>query len=202
MGWMKEILERHGAYKKGLFILSSNALSDTYIQFSRISSQPALLRKVALVLAYKMRKEISETPNLVVSPAFGGLLLAHELAEEFKATNVFFEKYNGEFTLRRDFPDIVRNIEKEYGQIKAVFVEDVISTGGTVYKCITKFLEMFPKADVICVATPILRGDAEWLEDFKIVYVENMPERHFKSVDELPEELKHLTPEKPGSSYF
>ena len=68
-------------------------------------------------------ERISETPDLVIAPALGGILVAHEVAREAGVRGLFAERQDGVLKLRRGF-------QIEPGE-KAYVVEDVVTTGGS-----------------------------------------------------------------------
>jgi orotate phosphoribosyltransferase len=68
-------------------------------------------------------------PDVVVSPAMGGLLVGHEVARKLKLRHIFTEKNSaGELELRRGF-------QIAPGE-KAIVVDDVITKGGRVQETI------------------------------------------------------------------
>jgi orotate phosphoribosyltransferase len=60
---------------------------------------------------------------VIVAPALGGVLVAHEVARAFGVPGLFTERQDGKMTLRRGF-------SLEAGA-PVVVVEDVITTGGS-----------------------------------------------------------------------
>jgi orotate phosphoribosyltransferase len=66
--------------------------------------------------------------DFVIGPAIGGVLLAYEVAKQFKVRGIFAEKDGLGMKLRAGF-----QIEPDE---KAVVVEDVYTTGGSIQKVI------------------------------------------------------------------
>ena len=62
-------------------------------------------------------------PDLVIAPALGGILVAHEVARALGVRSLFAERQDGVLTLRRGF-------HIEPGE-RAYVVEDVVTTGGS-----------------------------------------------------------------------
>ncbi len=114
------VFERTGAILKGHFQLASGLHTDTYIQCSRVTEWPAEMESLCRDLASKWNgKKI----DVVVGPAYGGILPAYELARHLGARSVFCERgKEGSFELRRGF--------QVQGDLVLV-AEDVITTGGS-----------------------------------------------------------------------
>jgi orotate phosphoribosyltransferase len=108
-----------GAYLKGHFRLTSGLHSEEYLQCALVLQHPAIAEQLGRELAAKFEK-----PDMVVSPAVGGLIIGHEVARALGARFIFTERdAEGKMTLRRGFS--VRPGET------AVVIEDVITTGGS-----------------------------------------------------------------------
>ena len=97
----KEVLaayERTGGVLKGHFLLTSGRHSDTYMQSAKLFVHPDEAEKIVAALADKLAPY---KPDIVVSPAVGGIILGYELARQLGVTNIFAERENGNMTLRR-----------------------------------------------------------------------------------------------------
>jgi orotate phosphoribosyltransferase len=116
-----EALTAHGALLAGHFRLSSGRHSDRFIQKFRLLEDPALLEPFAQQLAARLR---AYAPTVVVTAAVGGIVLGYEVARSLGTRAIFVEKEAGTPALRRGFV-----LEK--GD-RAVVVEDVVTTGGSV----------------------------------------------------------------------
>jgi orotate phosphoribosyltransferase len=68
------------------------------------------------------------SPDVVVGPAVGGIILAYEVARQFGVSMAFTERENGKMKFRRDF---VLNREST-----VLIVEDVVTTGLSVQEVI------------------------------------------------------------------
>jgi orotate phosphoribosyltransferase len=114
-------LVRAGALLTGHFQLTSGRHSDRYVQCALLLSRPADAEAVCAALADRLA---DERPDLVVGPALGGVIVAHEVARRLGTPCYFTERKDGEMTLRRGFriPQGAR----------VVVVEDVVTTGGSV----------------------------------------------------------------------
>lgn len=106
-----------GAFLKGHFLLSSGLHSDRYLQCALVMAQPNAAESLGRELAVKC----VEKPNLVLSPAMGGLMIGHEVARALGARHYFTERVNGTMALRRGFA-----LKPEDN---VLVVEDVMTTG-------------------------------------------------------------------------
>ncbi len=116
-----ERYKKEGALLRGHFILSSGMHSEWYLQSALFLARPeeaeaALTTLGALLAPFK--------PDLVVSPAVGGIVAGQETARALGKRAFFAERAGGRFVLRRGF-------RIEPGE-RVVVVEDVVTTGGSV----------------------------------------------------------------------
>jgi len=110
--------EETGALLSGHFKLSSGLHSDRYLQCAKVLQWPARAQELGAALAEKLAPL---APNVIVSPALGGVVIGHEVARALGVRAIFAERADGAFSLRRGF-------ELAEGQ-RAVVVEDVVTTG-------------------------------------------------------------------------
>ena len=117
----KEILDifrKHQALLEGHFILSSGLHSDRYIQCALVLQHP----RIAEELCTELGPKVGELgASVVVAPALGGVIVAHEVARALGVRALFTERQNGVMMLRRGF-----RLEKDE---PVLVVEDVITTG-------------------------------------------------------------------------
>jgi orotate phosphoribosyltransferase len=118
-----ERLRESGALLEGHFLLSSGLHSDRYIQCARLLSHPEHAEYVGRELVLRYRSELQEPVDVVVGPALGGVIVAHEVARALSVRALFAEREAGALTLRRGFA-----LAK--GE-RVLVVEDVITTGGS-----------------------------------------------------------------------
>lgn len=155
----KEVLEcyeKTGGVLKGHFLLTSGRHSDTYMQSAKLFVHPEEAVKIVSALAEKLAPY---KPDMVVSPAVGGIILGYELSKQLGVTNIFAERENGEMTFRRGFA-----LEK--GK-RVVVAEDVVTTGGSVKEVI----ELCKKsgAEVVACASVVDRSNGK--VEFSVPYV-------------------------------
>jgi orotate phosphoribosyltransferase len=117
-----QIFKQSGALLEGHCRLSSGLHSDRYLQCALVLQNPKQATILGAALAARLRT-ISEMPDLVIAPALGGILVAHEAAREAGVRGFFAERQDTVLKLRRGF-------QIEPGE-KAWVVEDVVTTGGS-----------------------------------------------------------------------
>jgi orotate phosphoribosyltransferase len=115
--------KERAAVLEGHFLLSSGLHSPRYVQCARVLMEPALATRLCAGLAASLREVLPAPPSVVVAPALGGVLVAHEVARAFGVRGLFTERQDGGMVLRRGFA-------LEPGE-RVVVVEDVITTGGS-----------------------------------------------------------------------
>jgi orotate phosphoribosyltransferase len=116
-----DLMAELGALHRGHFLLSSGLHSDAYFQCARILQFPDLARELGAAIAAGFQ---TETYDVVVSPALGGILIGHEVARALGRRFIFTERQDGVMTLRRGF-------HLEQGD-KVLVVEDVVTRGTSV----------------------------------------------------------------------
>lgn len=109
--------KKAGALLEGHFLLSSGLHSPNYMQCALLLARPDVSERLGRALA-----DLFPTrPDLVVSPAMGGLIIGQEVARAYGTRHYFTERDAGTMTLRRGFS--IKPGEK------VVVVEDVVTTG-------------------------------------------------------------------------
>ncbi len=113
------LYRRTGAFLEGHFRLSSGLHSIGYLQSALVLQYPeeasSLGRRLATAVA-------AVEPNVVLSPAIGGLIIGHEVARALSARAIFAERSGGaELVLRRGFSVGAGD--------RVLVVEDVLTTG-------------------------------------------------------------------------
>ncbi|HEY3382338.1 MAG TPA: orotate phosphoribosyltransferase [Vicinamibacterales bacterium] len=115
-----DLFRRCSALLEGHFRLSSGLHSPGYLQCALVLQHPQHAATLGAALADHVREL---RPATVLSPALGGLIIAHEVARALGARAIFAEREDGALRLRRGFSFT----EAE----RVVVVEDVVTTGGS-----------------------------------------------------------------------
>ena len=120
-----KIYEETGGLLRGHFLLSSGLHSDTYLQSALVLQHPTYAEMLGRALAEHFA---DAHVQVVVGPALGGIIVAHEVARTLKVRALFTEREEGQMRLRRGF-------QIQRGE-RCVVVEDVITTGGSTQEVI------------------------------------------------------------------
>ena len=184
---IKNIFWDTGAIKEGHFLLTSGRHSQYYVQCAKIQQYPHYMEIMVKYLADKLSGEY----DLVVGPAMGGILLAYELARNYKLPAIFSERDRGKMVFRRDF--------QVNPSQRVLVAEDVITTGGSVKEVIE--LIHSSGAQVVDVASLVDRSAGE--ADFS-KYGAEFTSLIKMNIESYPSESCPLckqgsTPVKPGS---
>ncbi|MDR7485838.1 MAG: orotate phosphoribosyltransferase [Armatimonadota bacterium] len=111
---------RYGAVQEGHFLLSSGLHSGAYVQSALILQHPDEAEALGRALADLARPL---RPDLVIGPALGAVIVAHEVGRALRVRALFAERADGRLALRRGFAVAPGE--------RALIVEDVITTGGS-----------------------------------------------------------------------
>ena len=141
------LFTRCGALLEGHFQLSSGLHSEGYLQCALVLQHPDHAMALGGAVADRTRRW---TPDLVLSPALGGVVIGHEVARGLGVRSLFAERKDGALVLRRGF---------EIGAGDRVLViEDVVTTGGSTRE--TMAVVRDAGAQVVGAASIINRGDS------------------------------------------
>jgi len=114
------LYEKTGALLRGHFRLTSGLHSDTYLQSALVLQHPEHAAALGAALAAPFG---GDGVQVVVAPAIGGILVAHEVARALGARALFTERENGAMRLRRGFAIAPGE--------RCLVAEDVVTTGGS-----------------------------------------------------------------------
>jgi orotate phosphoribosyltransferase len=119
------LFEQTGAYLTGHFRLTSGLHSPNYLQSAIVLQHPAHAESLGREMAARILSLCGDAkPNVVVSPALGGMIIGHETARSLGVRFIFTERdADRKMALRRGFTLGPGDV--------AVVVEDVITTGGS-----------------------------------------------------------------------
>ena len=180
-----EIFELTGALLNGHFVLTSGRHSPTYFQCAKVLQYPEYLNLFSIMISDKFR---SMKPDVVISPAIGGIVLGTAVGTELDVRTIFAERKKEKMVVRRGF-EIKPNE-------KVLIIEDVITTGGSVSE-VMDFVEK-SGGNLIGVGVLVDRSNGTvhlHNNQFSIVRMDatSFPE------NEIPQELADLPVQKPGS---
>jgi orotate phosphoribosyltransferase len=118
-----DLFKECDALLQGHFKLTSGKHSEWYFEKIRLIEKPAALEKIVDLLAAKIRREVPDF-DYVVSPAYGaiaiGFLTALKLGKKF----AFSQRADEKMVLRSGFSGL--------DGARAVIVEDILTTGGSI----------------------------------------------------------------------
>jgi orotate phosphoribosyltransferase len=117
-----DLFRKSGALLEGHFRLTSGLHSDRYLQCALVLQNPQIAAALGADLAARL-SQLNSSPDFVIAPALGGILVAHEVARAAGVRGLFAERHDGILKLRRGF-------RIEPGE-KCYVVEDVVTTGGS-----------------------------------------------------------------------
>ena len=180
-----EILKKTNSLLEGHFILSSGLRSEKYLQCAQLMMYPELAEKVCKSLAEKINKSNIEF-DLVASPAIGGILVGYQVSKFLNVPNIFVERVNNVFNLRRGF---------ECKDKKIMIIEDVVTTGKSSLECSKCLQDLGAKISGYACIIDRSGGNSQIGEIISQINL-NIP---VFSEDKLPEHLKQIKALKPGS---
>ena len=115
-----DLFRRYEGLLEGHFQLSSGLHSSGYLQCARVLQHPGHAAALGQALAAQIT---GFEPEVVLSPALGGVVIGHEVARALGVRALFAERRDGRLALRRGF-------RIEPGE-RVLVVEDVVTTGGS-----------------------------------------------------------------------
>ena len=150
-----KIFRDEKAYLTGHFLLSSGLHSPNYMQCALVFQKPWVAEKLCRELAKKLK---GHRINAVIGPALGGMIVSYEMGRALKVRSLFAERVDGAFTLRRGF-----SIKKNE---RLLVVEDVITTGKSIYEVIDLCEDMGAKIEAVASIVDRSAGAAVFAQDF------------------------------------
>ena len=187
----KELLDDFktcGALLEGHFILASGLHSSKYLQCALALSNPLLVKKISNALGNKIKENFREKIDYIIAPAMGGLIIGHEIAMFLNLPFMFLERVEGNFELRRGF-----SIENNSN---ILMIEDVVTTGLSSKEAIKVVNDM--GGNVIGEAAIIDRSGGEVDLGIDLITLISLKIPTYNK-NNIPDDLKLIKPEKPGS---
>jgi orotate phosphoribosyltransferase len=115
-----DLFRRVGALLEGHFKLSSGLHSPGFMQSALVLQYPREAEALGAALADAVR---AQKPDLVMSPALGGIVIGQEVARALNVPAIFAERQDAALTLRRGFAISPG--------ARVLVIEDVVTTGGS-----------------------------------------------------------------------
>ena len=182
-----KILKETSALLEGHFILSSGLRSKQYIQCAKLLSYPKKAEAICSSLSEAINNAFNKI-DIVLSPAIGGIVVGYEIGKQLSVETIFAERCDGKLQLRRGF-EISKNSN-------VLIVEDVITTGRSALECSKIVVEC--KSNLAGYACIIDRSKEDISIKNQIVSQMKFNIETFAE-DKIPEDLKKISPIKPGS---
>lgn len=177
------------ALLEGHFILSSGLHSKMYLQSALVFSNTKIAELLCKSLSTKVKNLIDiDSIDLIVSPAMGGVIVGYELSRHLNKLNIFAERKDGVFSIRRGF-------KINEGQ-KVLVVEDIVTTGKSSLECFECINEL--GGEIVAEAALINRGGDSVNLGVPLITLANLDIPNYEP-ENLPEDLKNLPAIKPGS---
>jgi len=122
------LFKQSDALLRGHFLLTSGKHSEWYFEKIRLIEKPAALEKIVDLLAAKIRRE---TPDFdyVVSPAYGAIAIGFLAALKLGKRFAFTQRAEEKMTVRPGFAGLDGS--------RAIIVEDILTTGGSIQEVLT-----------------------------------------------------------------
>ena len=183
---MLDIFKSTNALLEGHFVLTSGRHSANYFQCAKVLQYPEYLTAFSIMIADEFEKI---EPDVVISPAIGGIVLGTEVGTQLGCRTIFAERKNGEMVIRR-------GLEIESGE-RVLIVEDVITTGGSVKEVMKLVLDA--GAEIVGVGVLVDRSHGVQLHknQYSVVKLDAVSYKE----NEVPKELAAIPIQKPGSRY-
>lgn len=185
------ILQKTGALLEGHFLLSSGLHSDRYVQCAKVLQYPDIAERLGTELANMYKNNNLSKPDIIASPAIGGIVIGQEIARALKVPHIFIEKdSNGKPSLRRGF-----SIQQEQ---KFIVVEDVITTGKSTNEVIKLLTALGGHPIAILTIIDRKREPNSLFPNLPLISLAKLDILTYKP-DECPLCKKNLPLIKPGS---
>ncbi len=182
-----DIFKSTDALLEGHFILTSGRHSESYFQCAKVLQHPEYLTAFSILIADEFEPI---QPDVVISPAIGGVVLGTEVGTQLGCRTIFAERKDGKMVIRRGF-------EIQSGE-KVLVVEDVVTTGGSVKEVMDLVEEEGGNIIGVGVLVDRSNGSAQLHPNqFSIIQMDAVS----YGENEIPEDLADIPIQKPGSRY-
>jgi orotate phosphoribosyltransferase len=117
------LFKESDALLQGHFKLTSGKHSEWYFEKIRLIEKPDALEKIVELLAAKIRREVAEF-DYIVSPAYGAIAIGFLAALKLGKRFAFSQRVEERMAIRSGFSELDGS--------RAVIVEDILTTGGSI----------------------------------------------------------------------
>ena len=160
---VEKILSDANALLKGHFMLTSGLHSEYYVEKIKMINNPKYVQALCALAAEKLQHYDFD---VVIGPAYGGIVLAYELARILNKKFIFTQRKDEKMTIRSGF-DLVAGD-------KAVVFEDIVTTGGSVKEVIEVLEDRQIQIQAICCIVDRSNGVASFGYDFLPLHTMNI----------------------------
>lgn len=182
-----DIFKSTDALLEGHFILTSGRHSESYFQCAKVLQHPEYLTAFSILIADEFEPI---QPDVVISPAIGGVVLGTEVGTQLGCRTIFAERKDRKMVIRRGF-------EIQSGE-KVLVVEDVVTTGGSVKEVMDLVEDEGGNIIGVGVLVDRSNGSAQLHPNqFSIIQMDAVS----YGENEIPEDLADIPIQKPGSRY-
>jgi len=158
---VRAVLRETGAWLEGHFLLHSGRHSNEFVQMAQAFQYPDKVQALCGALAEELKPY---GPRVIVGPAVGGIIMAHEVGRVLGARALYTEKRKGVHQLARGF-------RIEPGEPVAV-VDDVTTTGGSIREVMQAVRETGGK--VVATGLIVDRSGGQFGFDVTFVWLASM----------------------------
>ncbi|MDD8025458.1 MAG: orotate phosphoribosyltransferase [Acidobacteriota bacterium] len=127
-----KLFQDSDALLRGHFKLTSGKHSEWYFEKIRLIEKPAVMDKIIDLLVEKIRREVPDF-DYVVSPAYGAIALGFLTALKLGKKFAFSQRVEEKMAFRAGFAGIEGS--------RAVIVEDILTTGGSINEVVAALKE-------------------------------------------------------------
>lgn len=180
------VLGDMGALLEGHFLLTSGRHSGKYIEKIKLIQKPEYATELCKKIAMRLEKY---APDAVVGPAYGGIALAFEVARYLGKDFIFTQRKDEKMTIRGGFD--LAHVKK------VVIVEDIVTTGGSVFEVIECLAEKGIAISAVCSLVDRSGGKVDFGVPFEALASVDIPTWEADSCPLCEQQIPLV---KPGAS--
>ncbi|MBP7310568.1 MAG: orotate phosphoribosyltransferase [Candidatus Cloacimonetes bacterium] len=149
--YIRRILSSEKALLTGHFLLTSGKHSKHYIEKIKVFQNPEATHNICKRMAERLE---AYDFDCVVGPAYGGIVLAFETAYLMRKSFLFTQRKDDKMTIRSGF---------DLASVKKVaIIEDILTTGGSVFEVISCLQEHGLEVAVVGIMVDRSGGKVEF----------------------------------------